>query len=248
MLIWIKMGCNLTCSIYYWILSLSDTKAGVPCNIVSRKMWRDGGMIKHGGKPCICAGPVLKWRGIKARRKEPENAIWCIQTDSVWICHKPSHASWASAIFLTFSIYAEQSCLVIVPAANFCHLLQQSFVFRIKVDLPHRIMSMIPCGIPTHKDIKCWKESYLYSKLVSVVVYVPWETVCWSTIAPSWTLPYSFWGYWPPHFLISFKCLQIYKNNEGYFTLFRYIVSFLPFLVSEVTTFKRKTKQYSPIR
>lgn len=64
---------------------------------------------------------------------------------------------------------------------------------------------------------------------------------------PSWTLPHSFWGYWCPHFLISFKCLQIYRKNEGYFTLFRYIVSFLPFLVSKVPTFKRKTVQSNKI-
>lgn len=194
MLIWIKMGCNQTCSIYYWTWSLIDAKAGVPCNVFSRKTWEDDGMVRHGKKQYICAGSVLKWRGIKYQDGKNWRMLYDAfkWTPSIWIFHKPSHVSWASVIFPTFSIYAEQSCLVIVPAANLCHLFQQSFVFEVKVDLPYQIMSTIPCGIPTHEGIKCWKEKGLYWKLVLVVAYVLWETVCWNTVAPSWTLPYCF--------------------------------------------------------
>lgn len=42
-----------------------------------------------------------------------------------------------------------------------------------------------------------------------------------------------FQRYWTSHVLIFFKYLQVYWNNEGYFTLFRYAVSFLSLFMSE---------------
>lgn len=64
------------------------------------------------------------------------------------------------------------------------------------------------------------------------------ERVCWNTVAPSWAPPYWFEGYRPSHLSISSKNLQIYRKNEGYFTLPRYTVTLPP--VSEVLRGKTK--------
>lgn len=144
-----------------------------PAIFFPEKTWEDDGMVRHGKNQYIYAGSVLKWRGIKYQDGKNWRMLYDAfkWTPSIWIFHKSSHVSWASAIFTTFSIYAEQSCLVIVPAANLCHLFQQSFIFEVKVDLPYPIM--IPCGIPTHEGIKRWKEKGLYWKLVLV-----WRMCC----------------------------------------------------------------------
>lgn len=57
--------------------------------------------------------------------------------------------------FPRFSIYAEQSCLVIVPVAKFCHFFLQSFVCR--TELLYQTTSTAACGIPAHEGTKCWK-------------------------------------------------------------------------------------------
>lgn len=167
MLIWMKVGCMMTCSICCWTWSFFDSKAGVLCGIVSRKMW---GMMEWLDMTKISAYVlVLSWnekaQNIKkiwewTPNKAPES--FTNQTMSFELLphspHFPSHFSACSKI-VTFFL--------------------QSFVFRI--ESLYQTTSTAACGILAHQATECWKEKGLYLNLVFVVVHVLWETVFWNS-------------------------------------------------------------------